>query len=339
MYLYSCTCCAPPVVDISDPLSANKLKETLEKWGWAHVVSNYSDESSPLNALKDVKNIAVQLFEDPSHLPTSITYRGPTAESGSSATKLAEPKQSLQVQRCCSSTEKTIVHSWCDALHSIARRVNELLQIPENLLLQQQDCHCQNGSCNVDLLRVFCHDPVPDHHRLGSSPHTDWGSWTVVWQDTVGGLQAYCKRCDTYVNVDTSDEALRFVVHVGDVTSMSIGTTASMRNARTSSTIGLPQIIFPSPQHRVVSPSTHSRLSLVYFCYPPPGVTLDTIEARLSGVLHTPKNTGVDFTSYYILKNQKSGGVLMSEEETYQSIRSTPLDQVISHKWDQVQRK
>jgi hypothetical protein len=77
----------------------------------------------------------------------------------------------------------------------------------------------------------------------------------------------------------------------------------------------------------------------VYFCYPPPGVTLDTIEARLSGVLHTPKNTGVDFTSYYILKNQKSGGVLMSEEETYQSIRSTPLDQVISHKWDQVQRK
>jgi hypothetical protein len=333
--MYSCTCSAPPVVDISDPLSANVLKETLEKWGWVHVVSTYTDESSPLNALKDVKNMAVQLFTEPSHLPSSVTYRARTSESGSSSTQLAEPKQSLQVQRCCCSTEKTIVHLWCDALHSVAKRVNELLQIPENLLLQEQDCNCQNDSCNVDLLRVFYYDPVPDH-QLGSSPHTDWGSWTVVWQDTVGGLQAYCKSCDTYVNVDTSDEVLQFVVHVGDVTSMSIG-TASMRNADSAMS---PQVIFPSPQHRVVSPNAQSRLSLVYFSYPPPGVSLDAIEARLPGVLHTEKNTCVDFTSYYILKNQTSGGgVSMSEEETYQSIRSTPLDQVFAHKWDQVQRK
>ena len=26
---------------------------------------------------------------------------------------------------------------------------------------------------------------------LGSNQHTDWGSLTVIWQDSVGGLQTY----------------------------------------------------------------------------------------------------------------------------------------------------
>eukprot|EP00554_Chaetoceros_debilis_P010665 CAMPEP_0194109020 /NCGR_PEP_ID=MMETSP0150-20130528/8623_1 /TAXON_ID=122233 /ORGANISM="Chaetoceros debilis, Strain MM31A-1" /LENGTH=69 /DNA_ID=CAMNT_0038797877 /DNA_START=33 /DNA_END=239 /DNA_ORIENTATION=+ len=58
----------------------------------------------------------------------------------------------------------------------------------------------------MDLLRVFRYDAMTNarqqYAHLGSSPHTDWGSLTVVWQDSMGGLQIYCHDCDKWNDVD-----------------------------------------------------------------------------------------------------------------------------------------
>jgi hypothetical protein len=134
--------------------------------------------------------------------------------------------------------------------------------------------------CSVDLLRAFyyetaaaatstnvtatgslspsCSSSSSNNSRrnvsLGSNEHTDWGSFTIVWQDDVEGcLQTYCHACDSWNNVqvaqslrkklqhvtksnvnsdDNDDEGmvknnsnnmLYLVVHVGDVTSLAIG--------------------------------------------------------------------------------------------------------------------
>ena len=344
LQMHTCTCSSPPLVNLCDSSSAKQLNESLQTWGWAHVVwTDCEEEGSLLNTLKNVKNEAQKLFENPSLLPSSIAYRGRAAESGSSRIQHAEPKQSLEVKRCCASTERTLLHLWCLALHSVAARVNQLLEIPENVLLQK-NCTCRNvqSPCNIDLMRVFKYDTVPGR-QLGSSPHTDWGSWTVVWQDNVGGLQAYCHTCNKYYDVEAPNEnngTLRFVVHVGDVISLSIG-NATISSSMVSLTTDA-KVIFPSPKHRVVSPTDEERISLVYFSYPPPGMTLDTIENSLKKNPILPDDTNsidIDFSSYYILKNQTSGqGVAMTEIETYQSIRSTPLDKVFATKWGQVQR-
>ena len=344
--MHSCTCSSPPVVDLSHSSSAKQLKEHLQTWGWAHVVWTDHEEKSLLNTLKNVKNEARKLFENPLRLPSNIAYRGRAAESGSSTLQHVEPKQSLEVKRCCASTEQTILHQWCRALHSVAVRVNQLLEIPENVLLQEKNCTCSNlqSHCNIDLMRVFCYDTVTDR-QLGSSPHTDWGSWTVVWQDNIGGLQAYCQTCKKYNDVKVpnknyNNNPVRFVVHVGDVISLSIG-NATIRNSTVSLTTDA-RVIFPSPQHRVVSPTDQERISLVYFSYPPPGMTLETIENSLAENAILPEDINsidIDFSSYYILKNQTSGqGEGMTEVETYHSIRSTPLDKVFDTKWGQVQR-
>ena len=168
---------------------------------------------------------------------------------------------------------KDITH----AFHSVVTTVNWVLRLPDNLLVQEQtnseeepvycSCGCSSpvtkqphqqpqqtpapqSPCNVDLLRLFYYDqvPPPTHNEqqqlhqsiLGSSSHTDWGAFTVVWQDQVGGLQTWCPACDVWRNVEASfdddtgnnnkdDGMLRFVIHVGDVTSLALAHAAQQQ--------------------------------------------------------------------------------------------------------------
>jgi isopenicillin N synthase-like dioxygenase len=184
----------------------------------------------------------------------------------------------------------------------------------------------------VDLLRVFLYDPV-SVEQLGSSPHTDWGSWTVVWQDDVGGLQTYCQAHEKWVNVAASPlETSRatFVVHVGDVTSLAMGHASSQSTT----------IVWPSPKHRVISPSESiPRASLVYFAYPPPGISLKDMEQALGSERWGDVPAAIPYNKYFVLQNQSTGDKqAQSPEETYRDIRSRPLDSVFAEKWQQVQR-
>lgn len=398
----SCTCSLmPPVINVGDPLAATSLLEALSKWGWAPLV-----DDDAKSKLVNVKATVTQLLATSSLLSSSssetsssnsgigigstgscnnITYRGRMSESGGGLHQ-TEPKQSLEMTRCRGShhhhndstaTATSILHEWCDTLHSVAQKVHTLLKLPETIMVQDE-CHCGSYSssttattttttkkrCNVDLLRVFQYDAIlpsknDKHTSLGSSPHTDWGSWTVVWQDSPDAcLQTYCRACQTYIHVTpslplSSQSSFDFIIHVGDVLSLAMNhasittTTTTNNNNKNNMTT-----IFPSPQHRVLSPKYEPRVSLVYFCYPPPGITLATIETSLqdghcSAIL--PANgrcAMINYSDYYILKNQtnmidednNNDYTINYEQAIYQSIRSIPLDQVIAAKWNQVQR-
>jgi hypothetical protein len=68
------------------------------------------------------------------------------------------------------------------------------------------------------------------------------------------------------------DSKAYFIVHVGDVTSLTLA-HASKEGAMVS---------YPSPIHGVICPSsTTPRVSLVYFAYPPPKMSLLEIEMAL----------------------------------------------------------
>ena len=315
------------------------LRSTLSYWGWCHVSLDPSILPCTFK-----KSDFVKLFEN-SELEAlrnhgNVIYRGRSAESGSSAVEQAEPKQSLEVQRCRRASgddSSTPLHKCMNAMHSIAVTVTKLLSLPDNALLQERPCSndggcCENGKCNIDLMRIFLYDPV--HPAIGSSAHTDWGSWTVVWQDDAGGLQTYCPAHDRYVDVvkpqpskQSHDDVVNFVVHVGDVTSLAMGHASPKGTA----------VAFPSPKHRVVCPLDEPRVSLVYFAYPPPFKSLAEIEEALENhvVLVDSK---VCYDSYSLLQNQTTGGESGNPESVYRRIRTLRVSEVFRAKWEQVQR-
>jgi len=342
------------------------------------------------------------------------TFR--TAESGSAGNASVEPKQSWESRRCFfyngqkEDEGNPLLYQISHGLHSIISTVNYMLKLPPNLLIQETQeklmnesygCSCvgreqnatnKTGPCNVDLLRVFLYDKVEppncnknskneeknDNRILGSSPHTDWGSFTIVWQDTVGGLQTFCQTCQAWNNVqafgldDETSDILHFVVHVGDATSLAMAHSCNAKNAfsisnddcnnstgtqQQSSSASPSQspkrVIFPSPKHRVLSPSTEPRASLVYFVYPPPGQSLSSLQKGLAEWWQSPSNgestissddgsqkCAIPYDEYFLLHDQSLDGTTASRTpmEVFASIRNKPLEQVWAEKWQQVQR-
>ena len=207
----------------------------------------------------------------------------------------------------------------------------------------------------MDLLRVFHYDKVvqSEGEILGSSEHTDWGSFTVVWQDDVGGLQTFCRACGMWRNVEAFDllpGLLRFVIHIGDATSLAL-----QEGSRQGDHPIVSQPLFPSPKHRVISPTTGPRVSLVYFIYPKPGESLASLATGLATWIqsHTQDQDGASleegsgehifpYDHYYLLHDQSANSsftsVRRSPKEVYDAIFNRSMDAVFEEKWQQVQR-
>lgn len=277
----------------------------------------------------------------------------------------------------------SLLPKWTEALHSIASTIIRLMDIPPQLALQEHPCSCCvhtgedrtcRGSCNIDLLRVFRYDALPANDQaqtMGSSAHSDWGTLTVVWQDSKGGLQTYCHDCDAWSDVDASpDTATRdegashrcsVFVHVGDF--LSLATIGGEKGGARP---------WPSPRHRVLCPvipqnsnrraeGADCRRSLVYFAYPPPGVSLDDARKVVAPIASRCLRTDEPsheypaecYDGYSLLHNQsqqsttEEGSSGMNREDvnaspsilTHSRIRGIPFNRVISDKWSQVQMK
>lgn len=365
--MWACTCEAPPTIDLTGTLNGENISQAeslsmrtiMARWGWLHVSLDLDslNDASPLDKLAfdppAMKQMIQDMFDSSvvTSNPRHAFYRGRTSESGASN---AEAKQSWEVQRCSGDSPDgplNIVHKWTEALHSISVTVTRILKLPPDVLIRDQHCECLGTrKCNVDLLRVFLYDAVDEDGSLGSSPHTDWGSFTVVWQDDVGGLQTYCHSHQKWIDVQAPSvqkKTIRFVVHVGDVTSLAMGHAIARLSPGKKKDSELDSVVvtWPSPKHRVRSPMAYSglpRASLVYFAYPPPGVSLDYLENALEPFVKTEELTvAIPYEEYFVLRSQSPG----DEEhchalpnETYNTMRSRPLHIVFDEKWRQVQR-
>ena len=276
---------------------------------------------------------------------------------------------------------------WTGALHSVASTVIHLLGISPGVVLQEESCSCaqqpncmppnEKHKCNIDLLRVFRYDALDSNDAtLGSSEHSDWGTLTVVWQDEKGGLQSYCEACDKWSDVDasvsysndtnSSERIINLIVHVGDFLSL-----ASIQSDNS--------VAWHSPRHRVLCPiishneymsnsssesnfNSQCRRSLVYFAYPPPGVSLKDAQKvirplvpsqvhedskfdsssqdnlKMLSVLHDQSAQNTLSTPYNLDSNDRDQSLEPKAMISYNKMLDVPFDKVIAEKWAQVQR-
>jgi hypothetical protein len=367
-----------------------QLVENLQTSGWSPVELNVSelldsrtnrDDCPPiLRSHATWKENLVELFES-EHIASKVAskaviYRA--AESGAPGT--VEPKQSWETCRCTCSQDKaddrrdtrsaTVANrmqEWAVVLHSVAVTIRRILQLPKNLLLQEDPCDPKNRhytdtngealQCCTDLLRAFFYDTAADKSdipvsspvtSMGSNVHTDWGSFTVVWQDDIGGLQTYCHACDRWVdvaaNASSKCNVIRFVVHIGDVTSLAMGhAMQTTSGGQDTVAAGGGRVVWPSPRHRVLSPTAHQRGSLVYFAYPPPDKSIQAITVKLAKWIYQQARLAslgpvcVPYDDYYLLRNQSSISAVPARQQ-YDAIVDRPLKFVLDEKWEQVQR-
>ena len=169
-------------------------------------------------------------------------------------------------------------------------------------------------------------------------------SLTIVWQDSIGGLETYCRSCKKWIPVpppsiaassNASDNTWHCIVHVGDMASLALGEPNNP-----TSDVNFDQCYWPSPKHRVLT-SNQERVSLVFFTYPQPLTTLTTIREKLkewkSG---KPCGNCLPLKEYYLLQNQSevTRKLNSTENQSYSSLESKAIRIVIQEKWGQVQR-
>jgi hypothetical protein len=362
---YSCTCQTPEPVKLQtgqeESLDINQgglLLKNLKDFGWSPI--SITGAPSPCPSHEQI----VRLFKCRSNggddgksprLNHDIDVVYQCAESGSTEGSV-EPKESYEVRlsKCGgdSGTSENVIKTWCRTLSWIAQQVCIALEIPPNtLLVDDEHKNSINSNNNVaqeslDLLRVFHYYATPMAQELGSSPHTDWGSLTVIWQDDVGGLQTYCRACHKWVDVkpscisststsllsscsrtstgqqierrQTDNHRWECIVHVGDMASLVLdvgnevasdvaNVDCDATNKLTDDTKNLTRTIcWPSPKHRVVSSATSERASLVYFGYPPASCSLQSIQDELRDWKPSLRGHRLPLRDYFLLQDQSS---------------------------------
>jgi isopenicillin N synthase-like dioxygenase len=98
---------------------------------------------------------------------------------------------------------------------------------------------------------------APEDPTWGFTPHTDYGTFTILFQDNSGGLQAQNAAGD-WIEVPPIQGT--FVVNIGDL-------FARWTNDRYVSTL-----------HRVINRTNHARLSISFFAIPNPRAEIAVLE-------------------------------------------------------------
>lgn len=372
---FPCTCQIPVGVDLNQEDAKVVLLKNLKCWGWSPISFRLPDVPAPTaQAIRNLFTTSKNSIQVPVPVGVSerLQYRSQESGGGSSS---VEPKESLELQFSKIDYSDSVsepyqqVREWCCALNRIAQEVNRILELPPNLLLVNSNYNVTDNDTKnndvdeqLDLLRVFYYHSVTQP-QLGSSPHTDWGSWTIVWQDNVGGLETLCRHCQKWIPVvvvddvdddiddkesmsTTDTDTWNCIVHVGDLASLAF--TTELEDDVTSTATATALVEWPSPCHRVVSPTNHqTRTSLVYFAYPPASISLPQLQTALHG-WNPPKGRRLPLSEYYLLKDQSSHSACSTRKDSiimdqkamtaYKQLLSRSIQEVIQTKWIQVQR-
>jgi isopenicillin N synthase-like dioxygenase len=167
---------------------------------------------------------------------------------------------------------------------------------------------------NVSMMRLFHYFPggKAGDRRTGSSPHTDWGMYTVI-------AQQVCQGKDAGLEV-LLDGEWRAVPAVEDSLVVNCGDYMQLRTGGR----------WKSPLHRVVL-SPCERTSLCFFQYPGYHVPMPRVTSA-----HASQVEGHTLS---LLEDQSEGADRAHDGRSADRLSALPFGAIIAQKWRQVSRR
>ncbi|KAI9711038.1 MAG: hypothetical protein M1820_002476 [Bogoriella megaspora] len=131
-----------------------------------------------------------------------------------------------------------------------------------------------------------------EHDILARMPaHTDWGSFTILFQDAIGGLELQEAASKTFIDAEPQAGAL--VLNIGDMFQRFTNGTNAISNDNRHTRVDFPLTLdagyFLSPSHRVRIPcktgeqaSIPRRISIPFFVMPDPKLVITPLTKFVS---------------------------------------------------------
>ncbi|KAJ7518409.1 hypothetical protein O6H91_21G067600 [Diphasiastrum complanatum] len=224
-----------PVVDLSlllssDPRDTDKLVKEMAAaaadWGFFRIVNH----GVSLELVAKVEALAHEFFQLPSSQKLLVARNSdlPFGYSGSEiAVRIKNWTETLQLiwgkelitkiaeKVWTSESERqrfiNIVEEYCVAMGNLSKLLLELLL--QGLGLEATCLNQHFGPKSVSTLRLNFYPPCPQPDlTFGTQPHADYGVLSILYQDSIGGLQVL-KR-GRWVSV--KPQAGSFIVNIGD---------------------------------------------------------------------------------------------------------------------------
>lgn len=280
-----------PVIDISpflrhgNPASKAATAETLRKACIDVGFFYLSGHGFPTGDLNEAGRQALRFFELPLHV--KMRYRAkmvggtgfvriggmnPDASAGERADVkerfIAIRNTSSSGEEACWPDEQALPGFAAFMQHHIALRVSLALTLSRALSMSLHlpetylDDYYRSMSHNM-LLNYY--PPLSEaalaRNQWSFSPHTDYGGFTLLSQDSIGGLQVL-NAGGQWIDVPPRDE--QFVVNIGDLTAMWTND------------------LYKSTLHRAANISGLARVSIPFFVSPNRSAAISTLETCIS---------------------------------------------------------
>eukprot|EP00871_Galdieria_phlegrea_P003367 jgi/Galph1/4030/GphlegSOOS_G2692.1 len=268
-----------PIVSLDDcEATATTLRDSFEKYGFLLLEQQHISE----NSIKTAFQVAKQFFALPSELKRSLT-RGTVADENAGYVQVgmesldsvqADRKEALNLtQYPWKLTESTAFLSQLEPFYeeawSLGIRLLEILTTSfteERALLSRYHSFQSLGVyrqtkkvqvSNASTLRLLHYPALEEHYfqreTVLAGAHSDYGTITLLFQDTLGGLQIYHASSESWIDVPADNHFV--VVNSGDLLERWTGG------------------IIPSTKHRVVATpdmktTCSGRYSIALFIHP-----------------------------------------------------------------------
>ncbi|XP_074591055.1 gibberellin 3-beta-dioxygenase 1-like [Curcuma longa] len=298
-----------PVVDLARPDAARLIGRACEEWGAFQLTGH----GVPVELLLRVEGQARRLFSLPAaHKLRAARRAGGSTGYGSAAISKFFSKQFWSEGFTVIGSPRDDARKiwpddhedFCGAIEEYSRLMNDLarrlmdsmlfsLGLSEEEIGWPAPLRAHREGMPALQLNYYPHCPEPDR-AMGLAEHTDSSLITILHQSSgVAGLQLLRDdgRGPRWVAVEPVTGEL--VVNVGDLFQV-------MSNGR-----------FRSVMHRAVVDRTRARISVAYFCGPPPEFNISPIE-KLMGPDQGPVYRGVTWPEYLHLKKKLYNEALTS---------------------------